>query len=116
MHDERAMKPTDSVISVEPERAASSQEVGEWHRLRQLLFGTEQKSLNALSAKIGDRDSLARSVAGVLPEAIALRAQQDDRISQVLAPVVEESLQQSVRVNPQPLVDALFPIMGPAIR
>jgi outer membrane protein OmpA-like peptidoglycan-associated protein len=116
MHDERAMKPTDSVIAVEPEQAPGSQEAGEWHRLRQLLFGTEQKSLNALSAKIGDRDSLARSVAGVLPEAIALRAQHDDRISQVLAPVVEESLQQSVRVNPQPLVDALFPIMGPAIR
>ena len=102
--------------SLEPERAASPQEVGEWHRLRHLLFGIEQESLNALSAKIGDRDSLARSVASVLPEAIALRGQQDDRISHVIAPVVEEALQQSVRVNPQPLVDALFPIMGPAIR
>jgi OOP family OmpA-OmpF porin len=117
MHDERAMmKPTDPVISVEPEQAASSQQAGEWNRLRHLLFGTERESLNALSAKIGDRDSLARSVAGVLPEAIALRAKLDDRISHVLAPVVEESLQQSVRENPQPLVDALFPIMGPAIR
>jgi outer membrane protein OmpA-like peptidoglycan-associated protein len=104
------------MISAEPQQAAGSQAVGEWHRLRQLLFGNEQKSLNALSAKIGDRDSLARTVAGVLPDAIALRAQHDDRISQVLAPVVEESLQHSVRANPQPLVDALFPIMGPAIR
>ena len=115
MHDERAtMKPANPAVSVGPDQAAASQQAGEWHRLRHLLFGTERESLNALSAKIGDRDSLARSVAGVLPEAIALRARQDDRISHVLAPVVEESLQQSVRVNPQPLVDALFPIMGPA--
>jgi outer membrane protein OmpA-like peptidoglycan-associated protein len=110
------MKPTDAAISAEPERAAGAPQSGEWHRLRHLLFGTERESLNALSAKIGDRDSLARSVAGILPEAIALRAKHDDRISHALAPVVEESLQQSVRVNPQPLVDALFPIMGPAIR
>ena len=88
----------------------------EWQRLRSLLLGTEQASLQALAAKVGNRDSLARSVASVLAEATAIRARQDDSITRVLAPIINEGLQQSVRDNPQPVVDALYPIMGPAIR
>jgi OOP family OmpA-OmpF porin len=79
-------------------------------------LGAEQSSLRALAGKIGNPDSLARSVAGVLSEAAMLRGQQDDTFAGVLAPIVNDGLQQSVRRNPQPLVDALYPIMGPAIR
>jgi outer membrane protein OmpA-like peptidoglycan-associated protein len=88
----------------------------EWQRLRSLLLGAEQASLHALAAKVGNRDNLARSVASVLAEATAIRARQDDGITRVLAPIINDGLQQSVRENPQPVVDALYPIMGPAIR
>ena len=88
----------------------------EWHRLRSLLIGAEQASLNTLTEKIGDSASFARSVAGVLPDAVAIRARTDDRLGVELAPLVEASLQHSVKTNPQPLVDALYPLMGPAIR
>lgn len=102
--------------AVNPGTAAEITTPGEWQRLRTLLLGAEQSSLRALAAKVGNRDNLARSVAGVLSEAAMLRGQQDDTFARVLAPIVNEGLQQSVRRDPQPLVDALYPIMGPAIR
>jgi outer membrane protein OmpA-like peptidoglycan-associated protein len=102
------MKPATSAIGTE--------NADEWHRLRALLLGAEQASLHTLTAKVGDSASLARSVAGVLPNAVAIRALTDDRLTVELAPLVEASLHQSVKKNPQPLVDALYPLMGPAIR
>lgn len=102
------MKPAKSAIG--PESA------DELQRLRSLILGAEQASLSILTAKVGDSASLAHSVAGVLPNAVAIRARTDDRLTVELAPLVEASLQQSVKTNPQPLVDALYPLMGPAIR
>ena len=95
---------------------AAGKTASEWQRLRSLLLGSEQASLQALAAKVGNRDNLARSVASVLAEATAIRARQDDGITRALAPIINDGLQQSARENPQPLVDALYPIMGPAIR
>ncbi len=40
----------------------------------------------------------------------------DPQMTRALAPTVEEALTASVRRNPRPLADALFPIFGPAIR
>jgi len=94
----------------------ASKSPSEWQRLRSLLLGAEQASLQALAAKVGNRDNLARSVASVLAEATAIRARQDDGITRALAPIINDGLQRSVRENPQPVVDALYPIMGPAIR
>jgi len=110
------MKPAESLIPVDPDTKSEPPSCGDWQRLRSLLFAGEQASLKALAAKVGDRASLARSVAGVFSEAAAIRARHDESVARVLEPVVEASLQQSVRRNPQPLVDALYPIMGPAIR
>jgi OOP family OmpA-OmpF porin len=110
------MTPADSAQPHGEAADAEPQGAREWQRLRALLFGHERASLAALRASVGDHDSLARSVASVLPAAAAIRARQDDGLARVLAPVVEDSLQRSVRENPQPLVDALYPIMGPAIR
>jgi OOP family OmpA-OmpF porin len=89
---------------------------GDWQRLRALLLGRERAALESLTGKVGDRDSLARSVAGILAEALELRSRQDASMTRVLAPLVEDSLQQSVRNNPKPLIEALYPIMGSTIR
>lgn len=94
----------------------ASKTISEWQRLRSLLLGAEQASLHALAAKVGNRDNLARSVASVLVEATTIRTRQDDGVTRVLSPIINDGLQRSVRENPQPVVDALYPIMGPAIR
>jgi OOP family OmpA-OmpF porin len=98
------------------QNSAAPSNTEEWQRLRALLLGDEQASLRALAEKVGDRTKLTRSVATVLAEAIAIRGGQDDRLMRVLAPLINEGLQQSVRKDPQSLVDALYPIIGPAIR
>jgi OOP family OmpA-OmpF porin len=51
-----------------------------------------------------------------LPEAVRLRAGQDAQLAKALAPTIEETLRVSVQRNPRPLVDAIFPVIGPAIR
>lgn len=59
-------------------------------RLRAILLGRERDALRRLEQRLED------------PVA--------------LAPVVERALTTSVRRDPRPLADALFPVMGPAIR
>ena len=90
------------------ERAALAQ-------LRQILVGPEQTQLNQLQHRLDDDELAAQHVSRVLPEAIVLR-EQDVELTKALAPMIEESLKVSVRKNPQNLVDAIFPVMGPAIR
>jgi OOP family OmpA-OmpF porin len=58
----------------------------------------------------------ARDVSRVLPEAIAHRSAQDRKIELALEPVTARTIRTSIKRDRQVLVDALFPVMGPAIR
>jgi OOP family OmpA-OmpF porin len=83
--------------------------------LRSLLVGPEQHQLRALQTRLDDPATHARDVSRVLPAAVELRTN-DPHLKRALAPTIEEAISASVRRNPRPLADALFPIMGPAIR
>jgi len=83
--------------------------------LRSLLVGPERRDLTALQAHMLDPSVQTRDVSRVLPDAIALRAN-DPQLSKALAPSIEIAVTASVRKDPRPLADALFPVMGPAIR
>jgi OOP family OmpA-OmpF porin len=83
--------------------------------LRRLLVGPEQEQLRALQTRLDDPKTYARDVSQILPEAIALRGH-DGSLTKALAPSIEQAINTSVRRNPRPLADALFPVMGPAIR
>jgi outer membrane protein OmpA-like peptidoglycan-associated protein len=83
--------------------------------LRALLIGPEQRELMALQAHLLDPAVQVRDVSRVLPDAIALRAT-DPQLTRALAPSIESALTASVQRDPRPLADALFPVMGPAIR
>ena len=87
----------------------------EFAELRALLVGPEQRHLRSLQARLDDKTEHTREVSRVLPQAILLR-RDDPQMTSALAPTVEEALTASVRRNPRPLADALFPIFGPAIR
>src|SRR3954462_1970936 len=87
----------------------------EFAELRSLIIGPEQRDLRALEARLNDPGRVARDVSEVLPEAVALR-RHDPHLTRALAPSIEEAITTSVRRNPQPLADALFPVIGPAIR
>jgi OOP family OmpA-OmpF porin len=83
--------------------------------LRNLLVGPEQIQIGRLEERLDDPGLHAEDVSNVLAEAIALRSSRDGQVAKALEPSIEETLKASVGKNPKPLVEALFPVMGPAI-
>jgi OOP family OmpA-OmpF porin len=84
-------------------------------QLRSIILGPEQRTLKALQAHLLDSAAQTRDVSRVLPDALQLRAH-DPQLKRALVPSIEEAITASVRKNPQALADALFPVIGPAIR
>ncbi len=86
------------------------------HTLRKLLFNEEESRIEKIEEHIENKEVLAKDIASVLPEAILIRSKEDNKLGKTLAPTIEEALRCSITRDPQPLSDALFPMMGPAIR
>jgi OOP family OmpA-OmpF porin len=83
--------------------------------LRAELLGPEQRRLAALQARLDNRLARAEDLAEVLPTVLQQHAN-DPYLARALTPPLEQAITASVRRNPKPLADALFPVMGPAIR
>ncbi len=84
--------------------------------LQVLLFGAEHQQLNRLQVEWNDPDSLTPKVSRILPEAIAQRSGEDYQLTQAMTPYVVESIKNAARNNPEYISEAIFPILGPAIR
>jgi len=84
--------------------------------LRDLLLGPLQTQLDQLQTRLDSPRLLAEDVSRVLPEAISLRSARDKKIQIALEPITEKAIQSSIKKDRRVLVDALFPVMGPAIR
>ena len=84
--------------------------------LRSLLLAPEHLQLTKLQKRLDDPELHAEDISSVLPEAIRLRSTQDKKLTTVLTPTVEDILRTSVEKNPKTLANALFPVIGPAIR
>jgi OOP family OmpA-OmpF porin len=83
--------------------------------LRTILLGPEQQRLSRLQARLEDPEARAQAIGEVLPQ-VLLRHAHDPQLTRALTPPLEQAITTSVRRNPKPLADALFPVMGPAIR
>ena len=88
----------------------------DYAELRSLLLAPEQSRLEQLQEQVEHLDLNAHNLNRVLPEAIALRGETDHRLTHALTPHVSEALGVSVRKQPHMIVDAIAPIMMPAIR
>ncbi len=86
------------------------------NELRELLLKPIQAQLNELQKRLDTPDLHAKDVSRVLPEAISLRSKHDKKIEMALEPITEKTIKSSIRRDRKALVDALFPVMGPAIR
>ena len=98
-----------------PPPGPSDTPAAKFTELRALLVGPEQRQLHALQTRLEDPAAQARDVSRVLATAVELRTR-DPHLQRALAPTIEDAITASVRRNPRPLADALFPIIGPAIR
>jgi len=85
--------------------------------LRALLMGPEIAQLAHIHDRLEKFLIRAEDVSRVLPEAILARNKaRDKQLTTALTPTVEAALSTLVKRNPQPLVDALTPVVGPALR
>lgn len=84
--------------------------------LRSLLLGPAEAQIAEIHTRLADPQRQLKEVSRVLPAAIAVRTRKDNELSEALSPTITNAIERSVRKNPQPLVDAIFPVMGPAIR
>lgn len=85
-------------------------------QLRVLLLGADYQTLSELRQQLLNRERYSLHVAEVISEALTLRAQQDNSLSDALFPTIEAAVSRSVEHNPSRLANALYPVMGPAIR
>ncbi|TKB60895.1 MAG: hypothetical protein E8D48_12050 [Nitrospira sp.] len=129
-----------------PERSTSTPPYpnGNLEELQELLFAAERKRLNDLEDRLknsvveataerkrldqleGDLNQLddhvknkiidASVVANVLPDAISQRTNRDSYLKESLAPIITQTLAYAVQEDPRPVVNAISPVMGPAIR
>ena len=108
---------SDSPASREGERKQkpSNGSDSKFNELRNILF-PEREQIDSLQQQIQDPEYLADKVSRILPNAIRIRTARDQELNEAMGPTVEQAIRNSVRKNPKPLVDAIFPVMGPAIR
>ncbi len=86
--------------------------------VRELLLGREKTQISQLQERIENTEIRARDVGRVLPEAVRSCSSEGDseELTRALTPAIETALQDSVQRRPSILTNAIFPIIGPAIR
>lgn len=91
---------------------------GEYDRLRQLLLEQERVRMDALQDSVGRATARFERVPDLLAEDIeaSLRTGKRSRLANVLSEASADSLEIAVRRRPQAVVQAVYPIIGPAIR
>jgi outer membrane protein OmpA-like peptidoglycan-associated protein len=104
--------------SLEPSEDPSSNGTPPFEELRHLILAPEQEALERLHDRVNNPETRTEDVSEVVAEAIQRRRAQggDSALSDALAPTIETALRESVRKDPVGLANALFPVMGPAIR
>jgi len=102
--------------SAEPEEVPRKNGNDGFDELRRLLLAPEQKQIDQLEERLESATIQADQISDVLPDAIRIRQSRDKQLTQSLMPSIQEAIRDSIKKDPRVLADALFPIMGPAIR
>ena len=88
----------------------------EWEQLKEILTGEEKRQIESILRRLDDDKIHASEISRILPEALRLSAKHGNRLNEVLIPIIEKTLQESMRRNSHILVDALYALIGPATR
>ncbi len=87
-------------------------EMAKWQQLKDLLVGHEEQRIEQLESK----PPKAQLLAEVLPDAVLASSDLGNGLAEALRPTVEKGLLASARKNPDELAEAIYPVLGPAIR
>jgi OOP family OmpA-OmpF porin len=86
----------------------------ELSQLRELLLGEELNELAAMRGRLNDPARRSADLAEVLPAAI--KAARAKALRAALEPLFEKVFRSLVRQHTRELADAIYPVMGPALR
>lgn len=103
--------PGDRAATSTPANGAGAAEFAE---LRRALIGQDLDQIADLQKRLDDPTVRAAETGRIL--AGAIHAAPGKRLRDALEPVFEKSFQNSVRKHPREISDAIYPVMGPAIR
>ena len=84
--------------------------------LRNLILGLSPDELLVLQTWLKSENDFTEEIGRILPKAVLLSIKREDALGAILLPVIEQAIFTSVQNNPTVLADALFPVMGAAIR
>tara|TARA_R110002072_G_scaffold1780_13_gene14937 strand:+ start:13729 stop:15420 length:1692 start_codon:yes stop_codon:yes gene_type:complete len=87
----------------------------ELERVKQILVGDLRDALQSIEARF-EHEAFLALVTDVVAEALEQRTDTDSKISDVLAPTIDQAITGSINQDPKKLASSLYPIMGPAIR
>lgn len=117
------MSPAANKATVDSSQSPDPFLTNDWDTLRELLLSSERSKIEALQSdlsKLRERmespELRAHDIGEVLSNATALSQAANDDLSNALRPVLEAQFSASARENPELMAEALFPILGPAIR
>jgi outer membrane protein OmpA-like peptidoglycan-associated protein len=85
-------------------------------QLRSLLLGLESEKVDELYKRLENQKIQPEDISSILPEAVILRATQDKQLGEAIVPTIEHAVSVSVQQDLNVLSEALFPILGTAIR
>ncbi len=102
--------------SSDPPSKFSVKESQGFSHLRHLLLGPEQSQLERLASRLDSFTLKPHEISRVLPDAIRLRAKQDDRLLASMVPVTQQAFARSIKESPQLISDTMAPIIGAAVR
>lgn len=93
------------------------------NRVREVLLEPQalriaelEAELHALRHQVEDEDTRTQSTCEVLATAVKRSHKQDDKLSDALKPIVVDQFREVSRSDPEMMAEALFPILGPAVR
>jgi outer membrane protein OmpA-like peptidoglycan-associated protein len=84
--------------------------------LKCLLLGDEQQSIEEIRHHVFDKKQRTDDLAEILPDSFSSESQDPERLSNSMNKVIHGSIRNLIKKDPQDFADALFPVMGPAIR
>ena len=83
--------------------------------LRRLLLGSEYQSVLKTNGIVNDPNKLGELIIPAITQALQVKSSSNN-FQTALTPTVVSALMDSVSEDPKPIADALYPVMGPAIR
>jgi outer membrane protein OmpA-like peptidoglycan-associated protein len=100
------------------DQATNGQSAGDdrFSELRALIVGPDLDDIRLLQERLDDPNIRAEEVGQVLADAVRLQTSGGPALRRALQPIIEQSIRVSVQRDPGILSDALFPIIGAAVR